>query len=186
MSMTERSKARMRFFGVRIAFKGVPWLLTLPLLGSLATVVCAQTVEIKLVNGRSGRPMVHGCVNVGADHLDHMLAIPTNGDGIARLRLTDNDAEINTQNHSSECGDWGVIDPVVKYSDTIGVNAGYVLCMTRTPDYSWLARMSFSTKELLQHGIVTANTCGRANAPPKPGEVIIFVRPLTWWERLKQ
>jgi hypothetical protein len=33
---------------------------------------------------------------------------------------------------------------------------------------------------------LTDNDCGKATASPKPGELIIFVRPLTWWEKLKQ
>ena len=79
----------------------------------------------------------------------------------------------------------GVINPVVKYGDTIGINTGYVLCQSHTSDYSWLARMDFSTEKVLQSGIVTANTCGKATASPKPGEVTLFVRPLTWWEKVK-
>lgn len=38
---------------------------------------------------------------------------------------------------------------------------------------------------VLQHGVVTANYCGNTTASPQPGEIIIFVRPLTWWEKLK-
>ena len=66
----------------------------------------AQTIEIKLVNGRDGRPMANKCVNVGTGHLDHMLAIPTGNDGVARLRLTNDDSEINVDNHWKACGDW--------------------------------------------------------------------------------
>jgi len=43
------------------------------------------------------------------------------------------------------------------------------------PDYSWLAATDFSTNEVLQHGIVTANTCGKATAPLKAEQLIIFV-----------
>jgi hypothetical protein len=145
----------------------------------------AQTIRIKLLNGRNGRPVVHACVNVGLDHLDlgHMLAIPTNEDGVAQFRFTQLDSEVNTQDHWKGCGDFGVINPVVKYSDAIGINAGYVLCETRRADYSWLAVRKFSTVEVLQHGVVTANTCGKTTASPQSGEVIIFVRPLTWWEK---
>jgi hypothetical protein len=39
---------------------------------------------------------------------------------------------------------------------------------------------------VLQQGIATPNTCGKATASPEPGDLIIFVRPLTWWEKLKQ
>ena len=54
-----------------------------------------------------------------------------------------------------------------------------MLCQLRKPDDSWLAMTDFSTKKVLEEGIVTANTCGKATASPKPGELVIFVRPLT-------
>jgi hypothetical protein len=46
--------------------------------------------------------------------------------------------------------------------------------------------MTFSTKEVLQKGIVMPNTCGKAMASPIPGVVVIFVRPLSWWQIFKQ
>ena len=146
----------------------------------------AQNVRIKLVNGKNGRPMVNAYVNawVGTERKDAMV-IPTNEDGVASLYLTDKDAEINIQSQSKNCGDCGVLNPVVKYSDTIGINAGYVLCDSRKPDHSWLAIRKFSTAEVLRHGVVTANTCGNAADSPQSGEIIIFVRPLTWWEKFK-
>jgi hypothetical protein len=44
----------------------------------------------------------------------------------------------------------------------------------------------FAMKKALEQGIVTANTCGKTTVLPKPGEVIIFARPLSSWERLKE
>jgi hypothetical protein len=114
-----------------------------------------------------------------------MLAIPTNEDGVAQFRFTNVESEVNTQNSWRGCGDFGIIDPVVKYSDGIGINVGYVLCENRKSDYSWLAIRTFSAVEVLQHGIVTANACGKATASPESGQVTIFVRPLTWWEKFK-
>ncbi len=67
-----------------------------------------------------------------------------------------------------------------------GRPAGYVLCQSRTSDYSWLAMGDFAMKKALEQGIVTANTCGKTTVLPKPGEVIIFARPLSSWERLKE
>src|SRR5579859_6490220 len=153
--------------------------------GPSGIVLRAQTIRIRLVNGRNGRPMVNTCVNVGIEHLDHMLEIPTDKDGIASFRLTDKAAETDVQSQKGICGDWGVIHPVVKYSEFISINAGYVLCELHPPDYSWLATKKLSTKEVLQSGIVTENTCGKAKASPKPGEITLFVRPLTLWEKLK-
>ena len=153
---------------------------------SSATLLRAQGIEIKLVNGRNGLPVAHTCVDLGVDHLDHMLAIPTDKNGVARFFVSDNEADVDMQKHWEGCGNWGVIDPVVRYTDTFGIHVGYVLCQFREPDHSWLARTKFSTKEVLQRGTVMSNTCGSATASPKPGEVILFVRPLTWWEKLKQ
>jgi hypothetical protein len=147
--------------------------------GSSGAVLCAQTVEIELVNGRSGRPVPDKCVNVWVGkERKAAMAIPTDKDGVASLRLTDKDSEINTRRPWKGCGDFGVINPVVKYDDSLRINAGYVLCQLRKPDYSWLATRDFSAKQVVQQGIVTANTCGAATASPKSGEVILFVRPL--------
>ena len=71
----------------------------------------------------------------------------------------------------------------MKYDATVCAKAGYVFNReSRKSDYSWLSIMAFPTQKVLEQGIATANTCGNATAPPRPGEVIIFVRPLTWWK----
>ncbi len=187
MSMTERSKIHVGVLAVRLFFSSVLQLLVLLGFGPCGTVLCAQTIEIKLVNGRSGRPVADTCVNVWVGkERKAAMAIPTDKNGVARLRLTDRDSEIDTRNPWKGCGDFGVINPIVKYDDSLRINAGYVLCQQRTPDYSWLAMRDFSTEQVVRQGIVTANACGKATASPKPGEVIIFVRPLSWWEKLKQ
>lgn len=113
------------------------------------------------------------------------MAIPTDKDGVARLRLTRNNSEISIRQWKG-CGLLGVIDPVVKYSESFRVNAGYVLCRSPKPDYSWLSIQTFSTRDVLQSGMVTANVCGHAKASPEPGELVVFVRPLTFWEKMKQ
>lgn len=108
------------------------------------------------------------------------MAIPTDKDGVATLRLTNEDSEVNIHTHNGS-----VTNPVVKYSDSFQVNVGFVSCQPHTPDYSWLSIQTFSTPEVLRSGIVTANVCGKAKASPEPGELILFVRPLTWWEAMK-
>jgi hypothetical protein len=61
-----------------------------------------------------------------------------------------------------------------------------VPCQLLKPDYSWLVIQTFSTRDVLQFGVVTENLCGKAKASPEPGELVIFVRPLTFWEKMKQ
>jgi hypothetical protein len=168
---------------IQLTFRSLAQFLMLLAFTSTSTFLCAQTVTIKLVNGRNGRQMAPTCVGVWVrqDRKD-LISIPTDKDGIARLRLTDNDDEIDIQNRWKDCGLFGVVNPVVKYDDTLRIDVGYALCL-QGPDYSLLANTGISTMQLLYQGIVMPNTCGKATASPKPGELIIFVRPFSWWER---
>ena len=161
--------------------------LLLSMVGFVEPNLCAQEIKIKLVDGRNGHALGKTCVNiwVGKDQKD-ATAIPTDSSGIATLRLTAEDKGVDTSHEWSKCGFFGVINPVLKYHDDIGIITGQVLCQANSGDYSWLKTNEYSTKEVVQSGIVTANTCGKATAERKPGELIIFVRPLTWWEKWKQ
>jgi hypothetical protein len=38
-------------------------------------------------------------------------------------------------------------------------------------------------QDVLIHGVVTPNKCGKAIAQPVPGQLVLFVRPPHWWER---
>jgi hypothetical protein len=148
----------------------------------------AQTIEIKLVDGRNGRPMVGASsyvnVWVGGERKE-AIAIPTDEKGVARLQLTLNPSEVNIPN-SKNNGSLVVDHPIVKYDESFRINAPYVLCGPGGSNYSWLELKDFTTKEILDHGYASANTCGRATVSPQPGQMILFVRPLTLWEKLKQ
>jgi hypothetical protein len=158
-------------------------LLTMPTM-SLA----AQTLEIKLVDGRNGRPMIgtSAYVNVwvGGERKE-AIAIPTDDNGVARLQLTLNP---NEENIPISTGHGTIVEkhPVVKYDESFRINAPYVLCGPGGGSYSWLELKNFSTKEVLDHGYASANTCGKVTVSPQPGQVVLFVRPLTFWEKMKQ
>lgn len=154
---------------------------------SWGSTVNPQTIRIKLLNGKNGHPLTSKCVNVwvGSERKDAM-ALPTNQDGVASLELTQNDAQIDTQHTWKACGLFGLVNPILKYSDQIKINASYVSCEPRPADFSWLAIKAFATKEVIQSGVTTANTCGRAKAPPEAGEIILFVRRLSFWEKMKE
>ena len=148
----------------------------------------AQTLEIKLVDGRNGRPMMgassHVNVWVGTQRKE-AVAIPTDGKGIARIQLTLNPAEVNIPS-SKNSGSIVVEHPIVMYDEFFRINAPYVLCASKESNYSWLRLEKLTTKEVLSRGYVSPNTCGKSTDSPSPGQVILFVRPLTWWEKLKQ
>jgi hypothetical protein len=113
------------------------------------------------------------------------IAVPTDGKGVARIQLTLNVGEVNIPN-SKNSGSIVVDHPIVKYDESLRINTPYVLCGSGGSNYSWLRSGNFSTKEILHHGYASPNTCGKVTVSPQPGRVILFVRPLSWWEKLKQ
>ncbi len=114
------------------------------------------------------------------------IAIPTDGDGVASLQLTLNTAEVNIPTPPSDRGSVVVAHPVMKYHESFRINVPFALCQLNGGDHSWLKTMELSTNLVLKQGIAMANSCGKPTAAAKPGEVIIFVRPLNWLERLKE
>lgn len=192
MPMKAPAKTYIKSRPFQLYSKTTLQVLVLLTLCRLGTILHAQTLEIKLVNGRNGHPIGSTCLYVWVGDRSNPNAGPlldteTDKDGFAVLTLADGHAgEIKNPTQQLVCGLPGVVKPTVKYGDTIRVRAGYVLCQPHAPDYSWLAATDFSTKEVLQHGIVTGNNCGKAVASLKPGQLIMFVRPLSWWEKMKQ
>ncbi|MGO4210712.1 hypothetical protein AB4Y89_06055 [Terriglobus sp. 2YAB30_2] len=162
-------------------------LLVTVLLVMPAMSLAAQTLEIKLVDGRNGRPMVgtSAYVNVwvGKERKE-AIAIPTDDNGVARLQLT---LSSNEENIPISTGHGTIVEkhPVVKYDESFRINAPYVLCGPEG-SRSWLDLKNFITKEVLEHGYVSRNTCGKVTATPQPGQVVLFVRPLTFMEKMKQ
>lgn len=162
-----------------LSFRSVVRFLLLLVLATSGTILCAQTVTIKLVNGRNGRPVAATCVFVSVENDPSTLALLTDKDGDALLRLTnDNDSR------EKDCGLHSAIKIVVKYGDSLSIGVDhYLICQPRIPNYSRMGIQDISTKRLMTQGIITPNTCGKFTASPKPGELTIFVRPLSWYER---
>ena len=158
-------------------------LLTMP-----AMPLAAQTLEIKLVDGRNGRPVVgtSSYVNVwvGGERKE-AIAVPTDDGGVARLQLTLNPNEVNIP---ISTGHGTIVErhPVVKYDESFRINVPYVLCGSGEVNRSPLDLKNFNTKEVLDHGYTSGDTCGKVTASPRPGQVVLFVRPLTFMEKMKQ
>jgi|SRR5579862_2733598 len=121
---------------------------------------------------------------VGAERKE-AIVIPTDGKGVARLQLTLDTGKVNIPN-SKNSGSIVVDHPIVKYDESFRINAPYASCESGGSNYSWLGSANLSTKEILRRGYASPNTCGKVTVSPQPGQVILFGRPLTLWERLKQ
>jgi hypothetical protein len=155
------------------------------LVGAIASMARAQEIRIKVLNGRNGRAMANECVNVWVGPVrGPALLIATNGDGIALLRLTANRAEESPGRRTSACGGMAVAEPTVLREDTIEVtSATGLVCQPLPPDSPAL---TFSVRKVLDSGDASANVCGKVEVSPKPGELIFFERPRTFWERLRE
>lgn len=156
---------------------------------SLCVRVFAQQIEIKLVDGRNGHPMLGKAsyvnVWVGSERKD-AIVVATDQDGIARLELTSDAARVNISPVSPDSGSIVMPNPVMQYNESLRINVPYALCISQGSSSSWLTIQHFSTKQILEQGYVSPNTCGKTSVPQKPGQIIIFARPLTWLERWKQ
>lgn len=113
------------------------------------------------------------------------IAIPTDESGVARLQLTLNPNEVNVPNSTGH-GTIVANYPVVQYDESFRINVPYVVCGSGEGDHSPLGLKNFSTKEVLDHGYASGNTCGKVTATPQPGQVVLFVRRPTFMEKMKQ
>lgn len=113
-------------------------------------------IRIKLIDGRTGRPMKNEQVGLEnrADYRE--ISVRTDKYGIASLNIS-RDAVILVHNTD-----------------------GYVNC---GDERGGLAHNDFKVSEILSTGVVEAitqpNRCSKASGVPKPGELVLFVRP---WE----
>jgi hypothetical protein len=111
-------------------------------------------IHIKLIDGRTGRPIKNEQVGLEnrADYRE--ISVRTDKVGIASLNIS-RDAVILVHNTD-----------------------GYVNC---GDERGGLVHNDFKVSEILSTGLVQAimqpNLCGKASGVPRPGELVLFVRP---------
>lgn len=148
----------------------------------------AQDIRIRLINGKSGRPVPGECLNVsfGGGHGADLLAA-TNGDGVLVLHLEK--GEIWTDPVTPKACNgmaYGTRKAIPKGAWSLAFLPNWqISCEERSsrvpgepvvPDD--LVR-SYSIQKILDSGLTTANTCGKVRMKANPGEAILFVRPPT-------
>lgn len=174
------------------------------ILGLIWALVClcppragAQEIRIKVLNGRSGKPVTNECVNIwlGPYHGVDLIA-PTNEQGVVVLHLENgrvwaDHVPLRSCNRLAIYGPIG-FPPGVK---TLGVTGDYyndcqeyakVVPNAAKPKFVRKIPPSYPIKDISESGISASNTCGKFRAKPTPGELIFFVRPRTFWQRMRQ
>lgn len=165
---------------------------------SLAPVLHAQEVRIRVLNGRSGKPITNECLNVWIGAMrGTSLLLPTDNEGVVAFHLENGEVTSDAMSPRA-CNGAAFRGPKVlpTAADSIFVTGGqHVVCQEYgrvaegdrpTPNLVQKLMPSYSIKKILESGITASNTCGKIKAEPKPGELIIFERPTTFWERLHE
>jgi hypothetical protein len=117
-------------------------------------------LTVIVLDGNTGKPIkgVHALSVISVEGRPKGLNQETNGNGVAVFHLTDSIPER-----------FGFDFPVEEFG----------LCSDGMP---------FSTEQVLKTGIVSRNTCAGArfqySAPPRPGEVVVFGKRVTLWQRI--
>jgi hypothetical protein len=166
------------------------------IIAHFALSLSAQEIRIRVLNGRNGKPVTKECLNVWIGPVRGVaLFAPTNNEGIAVIHIRD--IEATADDVSSSACRANSVGPrsIPKDSDTIAVvGSEYVACQEyakpapgEPPDPDLFGKLmpSYSIKRILELGVSSANTCGKIRAQARPGELVLFVRPMSRWERLK-
>ena len=155
-------------------------------------------------------PRISVYVGLGRES-DLSLLLTTNVQGIVSLRFPSNASEINVpdcqgkhaawnnllnnlnkkdeeqfDNRYKNCTNLIVKDPAIGLVDVISVGPLMSQGIRYIPCWSGDAFSLFSTEEVLQHGIITANSCGKTTGSPQPGQLILVVRKPTLREQWNQ
>ena len=122
--------------------------------------VSAEPITIRVVDGRSGHPITDEKLQLWFNSQSgSAMSISTDKQGVARVDAPSAAALLLSANLYVDC----------RYSKQTG------------PE-----RPTYPVSEIVQSGVLAANTCGKLKLSPTPGELIFFVRPEHWWEGMKR
>jgi hypothetical protein len=155
--------------------------------GSLGSVLRAQDINIRILDGRNGHPVSGNlCLNVsiGTWHGADLLA-PTNKDGIIVLHVGEGKVSAEVPSGTRCVAGFPTRAALPQGEDKITPASGGNDCQPFHKHQAYTPP-SYSMQEILQHGVVAENVCGKPRVEAKPGELIFFVRPSGVLERLKQ
>lgn len=166
----------------------------------LLTLPCrSQQIQVLVLNAHNGKPVSDECLNVslGSWHGADLFA-PTNKDGVVTLWFSKDSVSAEPVAGSKACGGMALSKRLSAAGppDSIAVLPNYnVSCQyseEQTKNPAWLHNpmyqgwiSSFSLHEILTSGVIAANKCSDLKPTPKPGELILMVRKVTFMEGMR-
>lgn len=168
------------------------------ILGGLTSSVLAQDVRIVVLNSRNLGPVANECLNIslGKWHGGDLI-VPTDRAGVVTLHIDGNMASVETGS-STACNGTAVGGPRPFAEGQLNISIEpdyYVSCQEygRPTHGEPLTRdtlpnmiPSYPIHTIRDSGIFAGNSCSGLRAKAKPGELVLFVRPMHWWEKAKQ
>lgn len=147
-----------------VPFKAALLRLGVFLLSTSAAVAQSINITVQVLDGRNGKPLSDQHVlvftglssNAVKSHAEH-TGLTTGKDGVGTLTIFPSETQ------------WLQV-----FAD------GRVLCY---PDPN---QSSFSVSEIMSKGLVTPNNCSKLVRAASPGHFIIFARPASFVEKMKQ
>ena len=120
------------------------------------------SISIRVMNSRNGKPVPHRSVEVWLDkNRDHKRWGTTDDEGVVEVEIP----------HDTEVIDAYVYD--------------YVDCTFDEKAKPKYFQLSIKVSEIIQTGVQAPNHCSKRKMAAKPGELVLFTRTLTWWERAR-
>jgi hypothetical protein len=119
-----------------------------------------QTITVRLLNGKNGKPIKDDTPNIwlgGSTRPDNPL---TNSHG---------DVLINVDGPQAQ--------------EIIRVLSNWYADCRFEGDRDDGMHLNYSLEEVLLKGVVSDNLCGKRRVQPIPGVLVLYVRPRTFWER---
>lgn len=143
------------YFKVKLFFAIVTLLCTCAL-NLEAQQPTAVFITIKVLNGKTGKPVWRESPNIWVDKEPHINPY-TSLRGKAKIRISGSATQLwITPDFGHEC----------RWKD----------------DSDAKTSTSYSIAEILRTGVVSQNVCGAATVPPTPGVLVFYEVPSTWRE----
>jgi len=139
------------------------------ILGGARGNAMADTIRIVLLDGNTGKPISHTGLFIS-------LCCSRSAAGV----------QGGATNGSGEIVLTGIED--ARILTPMKPNEKFKYCQDSTDHGVSISNpASFAVDEIMRTGVVAPNHCNsRVNPPLRPGTLVFFMRPLTWWEYLTQ
>lgn len=175
---------RRRSYGGRRFLIGLAEIGLASLVLGLSSAARGQEIRVKFLDGRTGRPVTYEAAQMWVGTSTRLLVAPANNKkGTAKFLYAGHSISAvwppNTKKSRYDPRELTIPPGLERIAAAPTVAAG--ICWDLGPSHlgPW-----YRISKILQHGAVSENHCGKATAKAKPGEIVLFIRPLSFWRRL--